>query len=414
MLVISALYLNLLILSIPAQLSDSTATADSLLRNSADTCFNLGKSFYKSNKFDSSTYYYKTAMEKYYRLNQRNLYISCMQRIGNNARLEGRYEEAFNLLNESMEYAVREFSKESEEFANTLVYLGLVYEESGDFYKGLECYESAAKIQEKVLGYDHIEASKIYNNIGNIYIQLTDYYLALEYHKKSLQIKLKELGETHYLTATSYNNIGLSYELLNLYDEAIFNLKKSLKIKMELLGQKHFVVANTFSNLGMLYMKKHEIDSAMECYINAHKIRCEIFGEGHKINAITLTNLGLLYGSKGDFSKALEMQFASLEIAKKHVPFSRFDMADIYKRIADIYFAKSEYDSCLINAQLSLSSVYIGFDDKNIYENPLVPVSLMSPKMKEPINKKIISKYSLLSSLVVKAEALFYSWINVN
>ena len=82
----------------------------------------------------------------------------------------------------------------------------------GDYKKALEYHELSLKIMKKILGEEHPDIAKSYNNIGNTYDKMGDYKKALEYHELSLKIRKKILGEEHPDTASSYNSIGNTYD----------------------------------------------------------------------------------------------------------------------------------------------------------------------------------------------------------
>ncbi len=70
----------------------------------------------------------------------------------------------------------------------------MIYKSKGDYKLSLEYYQKCLKIYINVVGENHVDVAKSYNNIGLVYNSKGDYTLALEYLSKSLEIKINVLG----------------------------------------------------------------------------------------------------------------------------------------------------------------------------------------------------------------------------
>jgi len=169
----------------------------------------------------------------------------------------------------------------------------------------LEYLFKALQIEKEILGENHNDVARSYNNIGTVYDDKGEHDKALEYHFKSLQIQKEIFGEKHPDVASSYNNIGIVYYEKGEYDKALEYLFKALQIKKEMLGAKHPLVASSYNNIGNVYYGKREYDRALEYHFKSLQIEKEIFGEKHPDVAASYENIGNVYAIKGEYDKAL-------------------------------------------------------------------------------------------------------------
>ncbi|KAF6034577.1 XPA [Bugula neritina] len=87
--------------------------------------------------------------------------------------------------------------------------IGLVYEEMGEYNKGLEYHKKALQIS--------------YSNLGGVYYKKGEYSKALRYYRKSLEMVLAVYGTeaTHPDIANNYANVGLVHHRMGEYNKAL-------------------------------------------------------------------------------------------------------------------------------------------------------------------------------------------------
>lgn len=95
-------------------------------------------------------------------------------------------------------------------------------------------YSLALKIRIKILGPEHPDVARIYNNIGYSYKNLGVYSKALEHFEEALKIQLQAFGEAHPDVAINYGNIGEVYNAMGDYAAAVTYYSKSLQIRTDI------------------------------------------------------------------------------------------------------------------------------------------------------------------------------------
>jgi tetratricopeptide (TPR) repeat protein len=83
--------------------------------------------------------------------------------------------------------------------------MAVLYSDQGDYEKALEYYGKALAIRERVLGAEHPDTAKTYNNMAVVYENQGDYKKALEYCSKALAIRERVLGMDHPSTKGTKN-----------------------------------------------------------------------------------------------------------------------------------------------------------------------------------------------------------------
>ncbi|NSW46610.1 MAG: tetratricopeptide repeat protein [Bacteroidales bacterium] len=140
-------------------------------------------------------------------------------------------DSAFFYYNKSLIHAVKNRLKKQE--ATSLLYIGFVFEDIGNFEKAIAYYSTALKKYEKIN--DQIGLSRCYNNLGIVYSYLGYNKVAMSYFNIALQLfkKQKDInGISNCLT-----NIGLIYSDEGNYENALKYLETSLSLFKEMKDQ---------------------------------------------------------------------------------------------------------------------------------------------------------------------------------
>ena len=95
---------------------------------------------------------------------------------------------------------------------NTLLSLGLVYKQQGNYSEALKNFKKGLFIYESNKGKDHLLLASIYNHIASIQLLEGDLAGSLDNFKKTLDIKEKEKGKNSFDCAVALANIALIYE----------------------------------------------------------------------------------------------------------------------------------------------------------------------------------------------------------
>jgi tetratricopeptide (TPR) repeat protein len=138
---------------------------------------------------------------------------------GAEAYQEGRLAEAEAHLDEARKAAESE-AETSDEYATSLINLGIVASSKGDMENAIAFYSRALEIREKNLGPDHLEVAATLNRLGATYAFLQRNEEAETALRRALSIRELKLGERNRLTGQSYSNLALLFAGMGDYDKA--------------------------------------------------------------------------------------------------------------------------------------------------------------------------------------------------
>lgn len=235
------------------------------------------------------------------------------------------FKEAYALANES-DYEQRKYMDLLEEYEKFLSGYGM-YKECRVVQKEL------LDVRLSILGQEHTDVAKSYNNIGSVFMHLGDISNALEYHQKALRIWSSVYDECHPAVSTSYNNIGLAHFHLGAYSTALEYLDKALNIRLAVYGETHHEVAVACNNMGIVHSALGEYSKALGYYERALRIKLSVYGEKHPEIALIYNNIAKIHSSLGAYSTALEYMEKSLDIRLAVYGGNHPDVATSYNNI---------------------------------------------------------------------------------
>ena len=218
----------------------------------------------------------------------------------------------------------------------SLLRLGLVCHNLGEYEKAFEHYEKSLKIFKE--HDDKFNISAILHNIGIIHQDKGDYEKALKYYEESLKIQ-EELGEKSGI-AYSLHQIGTIHHYKGDYEKALQYYEESLKIKEE-IGNKSGI-ASSLHQIGMIHQDKGDYKKAIQYYEESLKIREEI---GNKSGiADSLGQISRIYFSLKDYKKSLKLTLIATKIyeylGSPNIKIAQADLDKINQELGDDTFYK--------------------------------------------------------------------------
>jgi tetratricopeptide (TPR) repeat protein len=291
---------------------------------------NIGRAYYKSEKYDEALDYYETAQK----IREKVLgeyhpdTATTYNYIGAAHRKKYEYEKALKYYKKALrirwdvdkklsEEFNKELIKKSSDTATTYDHIGLVRDGQIEYNNALRHYKKALRIRKEVLGEQHPDTANTYNNLGKTLCHQCKYEEALESHKRALKIQERVLGN-HPDTAKTYNDIGMIYTKQRKHDKALNCYEKALSIRGgKALGDQYQDTAKTYNNMGETYYYKHEYDKAWDWYEKALNLREKNLEKDHPDNAKTYNDMGMVHFIKETYDKALDCYTKASEICKK-------------------------------------------------------------------------------------------------
>jgi len=358
----------------PQQLASAkagaTAETDTTL---AGRYFAQAEEFVKEAKYDSAIFYFEQASLLHKAGENWEKYVRCYNKIGDQYRQKGKFDEAFTYSNQALETGLKYLGAQHPEIASSHSNMGHVYFYRAQYDQAFKSYQQALEIRRTTLGDQHPDVARSYSNIGNVYLMKGDYEQAIAFHKKDLAIKLATIGEQHMNTTLSYLSLGSVYIEKGDYDEAIAVDKKALSILLQIAGEQHPNVAMTYYNLSDCYLKKGDYDQAIALGDKAASIIINMLGKQDYRAATCYILIGRAYADKGNYNQALAFYNQALAIQRASLGDQHFEVAATYHNMAAIYNDQHDYKQALIfhNKALLIRTAALGEQHPNVADSYL-------------------------------------------
>ncbi|CAF1155415.1 unnamed protein product [Adineta steineri] len=181
----------------------------------------------------------------------------------------------------------------------------------------MEENEQARKCYKRMLKEAQLTLGNAELGLGRASLRCNDCQEGLEHFQAALEIRQRLLGENHPDVAEIFSFLGETYNKMQNYDDALVFLVQAMNIEEETLPPNSLNLAATYDTIGAIYMMLNQYDVALIYYEKVLHIRQAALPEDHPQIAAIYGSLGSLFESKGDYSKALNYHEKSLEIAKK-------------------------------------------------------------------------------------------------
>jgi adenylate cyclase len=222
---------------------------------------------------------------------------SCQTAIAEVVRKQGRYQEAFDLLNR----AARGFAAFGEEsgVARVLHLTATVRAQRGDYDKAVESYKKSLQIRERIG--DKSGMASLLSNLGVIEEYRGDYEASQTLHQRALALR-ESVGDLLAISV-SMSNLGMIAVLQKRYEEARDWLEKSMQLSRQ-VGDT-WMVANCHNNLGNTTRGLGDYASARGHYADSVRIYRD-YDDRWSLTFL-LEDIGVLAALRGDAPSALEL-----------------------------------------------------------------------------------------------------------
>jgi tetratricopeptide (TPR) repeat protein len=257
--------------------------------------------------------------------------------------LQGRYEKAEPLLQQSLEIDRRCFEKDAPEIATSLNNLAELYSLQGRYVEAEPLYLQSLEIRQRQLEQDHPDVASSLNNLANLYRLQGRYIEAEPLYLQALEIWQQQLGQDHPHVASNLNNLAGLYELQGRYIEAEPLYLQALKIWQQQLGQDHPHVALSLNNLANLYRLQGRYVEAEPLYLQSLEICQRQLGQDHPYVASSLNNLAELYKLQGRYIEAETQYLQTLRIGRQTLGEDHPDVAIRLNNLAGLYATLERY-----------------------------------------------------------------------
>ncbi len=253
----------------------------------------LGKFYNYKGLYDSSTYFYALASEKFGEIGREDNVYGIKFTIAKNHRVQGNLIEAESNMLEVISYARSQQDTLFEFQANAA--LAQVYAIKEDFEKALTYFR-----RNQRLFYDREMQSITYQNLGTIFGDMKQIDSCVYYTQKAIELKEGVVPESSLYK--SYNNLGAILLLDKNPKEALYWFHKCRSVLHNLEDDK--MLHEVTMNLGRTHMILNNLAQAEE-YLN-ESFSLSSKHQDFELQRNAAKSLRNLYTELGRYRKALE------------------------------------------------------------------------------------------------------------
>ena len=280
-------------------LDDAITLADKIKNrwNKADAIFNKGVALWHLGEIEESDKYYDQAIMIYEEFKDSLSLIKVFNSQAINYQMRGNVDLALNTFLKSLDFAKKVGDKPT--ILNTLLNIGVTYDNSGDYENCLKYYDEALLYADEN---DKASLALLQSYLAEVYLTLKNTDKAEEYLIKAIEnSKLSNDSKSLIWAYSSLGNIQLdkkNYKTAEDYFKKSLNLARNTDYKLEII--------HTLTDLGKYYNRTKNFTEA-EKYL---KEASELAEELNSLNDMSNINgeLASLYYNIGNYKKAYEFR----------------------------------------------------------------------------------------------------------
>lgn len=276
-------------------LDDAITLADKIKNrwNKADAIFNKGVALWHLGELEESDKYYDEAIKIYEEFKDSLSLVKVYNSQAINHQMRGNVDLAFNTFLKSLDFAKKVGDKPT--ILNTLLNIGVTYDNSGDYENCLKYYNEALLYADEN---DKASLALLQSYLAEVYVTLKNTDKAEEYLIKAIEnSKLSNDSNSLIWAYSSLGNIQLdkkNYKSAEDYFKKSLNLARKTNYKLEII--------HALTDLGKYYNRTKN-------FIEAEKYLKEASELAEELSSLTdMSNingeLASLYYNMGNYKKA--------------------------------------------------------------------------------------------------------------
>lgn len=323
----------------------------------ASLYFEKGTRAYNLSKYDSASYYYRSAANLYDVLGNDVEYLRSLINVANCQRAIGEFSSALNILVTVEEFPEFNLNNHHLLKSELLHVKGSIFSNIGKASEGVELLTESIALREQYSDANDSLLAYSYNNLGNNYFYEGNREKALESYKKALEVALtSKRSIIDPDIALYYQNIGIIHALRGDFKITTEYFLKNLSINKQIYGSDHPSLGVTYLNMGRLKYLLHELDEAKQYLDKADTIFTKHFGPNYYGLGTVYMNMGNVFNSQNDYEKALEYYKKAQRIYNKQLDKRHPNIYKIVNNIGSILLKKKEFSAALENYMKSYSA----------------------------------------------------------
>ena len=286
---------------------------------------------------------------------QPEIQASLMDTIGKVYTSLGLYDDAREMLDETVELRRALPGVLPTEFAQSAYHLGNVLTEKAEYERAEEIYREALA----ALSGEESESQALRLNLtaalAELYFRTGRYAQAEPLLKRVLEERRKLLGDNHPQVADAIEELGLNLFDQGKFPEAEDRLRESLALRRAILGNApHPEIAQNLMNLALIRRYMRDFEESEALYLQTLEMNRQLYGESHPEIANVMVNLADLHAILGELERAESLYLDVLAMNRQLLGEEHPQVALTMKNLAFVYHDENKLEDALATARDAL------------------------------------------------------------
>jgi non-specific serine/threonine protein kinase/serine/threonine-protein kinase len=266
-------------------------------------------------------------------------------------RSEGNYAEAERLAVRAVSIREETLGSENPELAEALRVLGSALMRQGKSDEARPTLERAVEIYQRVLGPSHPDLAQSQAVLAGVYWERGEYDTAEPLFLKALETFEQTLGPSDYRVRTTLNDLAALYWSQGKLERATALYQRALEIKVRVLGSDHPTVAGTLNNLALVFDAQDRLSEAEPLLVRGISILEGSLGEDHDTTAMLVANLAWIYYRQGRMAEAEPLYDQALAVYNTKLGANHSRVAILLGDQAKMFADQGKADRAIGNLQ---------------------------------------------------------------
>jgi len=270
----------------------------------------------------------------------------------------GEYKKAHDLLERSLLLYKKESPQNPIKIAQSLAYLASIEGALGHYERSKNLLEQSLLIYKKNQSSPHHTIAWVLAALGNVYREFSDYEKAKDVLEQSLRLYKEKYPENHVSIAWVLALLGNVHRSLGQYEKAKNYLEQSLLLYKKIYPETHVSVAWVSTHLGNTYTKLGHYERAKQLLEQSLVVHNNYFGKNHPNTGWVLIHLGNTYRKLRSDEKAHVCFEKVVSIIKNQhlgMAWSMAQLGEFYQEQGQPQKAKGLFEAYLLFYQKSPS-----------------------------------------------------------
>jgi serine/threonine protein kinase/DNA-binding winged helix-turn-helix (wHTH) protein len=223
-------------------------------------------------------------------------------------RIAGRNHDALLAMEKTLPRQREVFGADSLEYADTLMKLGRIHQEVGDYESAVENYQQSLTLKNRLLGPDHPRSIPLAYSLSTCLFRLGRVEEAEKLAVETVQGGERTLGAEHPATLNAVMTLASLRAAQQNFTEAIALGERVLDGSLKVYGEKHLETLNAMNNLAGFYADSGLGADSHKLLVRGLHISRALYGAEHTQTLFLTHNLARSHMDLDEWSAASALQ----------------------------------------------------------------------------------------------------------